>query len=93
MAYDVIFDVIGKQDDGPFLYFYIFGVKQGLVDDIDEVSERVERICSDFFLVKNLNDIMVTILRSTFLLFQFLILFHYIIHCEKVLIRTNFVPI
>lgn len=40
--YDVIFDIVGEQDDGPLLYLYIFGVEHGLVDDVDEIRQRVE---------------------------------------------------
>ena len=63
------------------------------MEDIDEICNWTERIISYFLFIKNLHKRYLTILSSIFLLFQFLILFHYIIHCEKVFIRTNLEPV
>jgi hypothetical protein len=63
------------------------------MENVDQICHRIQRVSTYLFLIQNLYRFLCTILSSTFLLFQFLILFHYIIHCENVLIRTNFVPI
>lgn len=84
---------MGEQNDSSLLYLYVFRREKALMKDGDKSWEGTERVSANLLLIEYLPICRNTTLRSTFLLLQFLILFHSIIQCEKVEMSTSFVPI
>ncbi len=61
--------------------------------NIDEIVQGFKGILSYLLFVQDLYSFKCTKFNRTFLLFQFLTLFHSIIQFEKELISSSFVPI